>query len=277
LSTTRQEHFTEIVPYHELAHQWWGNTVSWHSYHDQWITEGIANYIALLFADTRKDSDRALRVWLGRYRDALTAQIPGRRDVPDTSVDSTGPLELGYRLHSSVNPSGYEQVVYAKSTWVFHMLRMMLRDSQAKDPDERFTKLLRSLVESHRGGALSTEDLEAAVQKVMLPHMDLEGGHSMSWFFDQWVRGTGIPHYKAEFTVQGSGDHLVVKGVLNQTGVSPDFLARVPLYASITGGKPVLLGIVTTAGDKTSFRFVTKNIPKRLLIDPELTLLCVAD
>ena len=276
LSTARQEHFTEIVPYHELAHQWWGNQVAWHSYRDQWITEGIANYVALLFAETRKDSNHALKVWLNRYRDSLSSRIPGNPDSAEDSVDSTGPLALGYRLRSSMNLVGYEQVVYAKATWVVHMLRMMLRDPQAKDPDERFARLLRSLIESHRGGALTTDDLEHAVQKIMLPSMDLEGGRSMSWFFDQWVRGTGIPHYKVEFTAKRSGEQFVVKGVLNQDGVPPEFLARVPLFAT-AGGKPVFLGHVTTTGSQTSFRFVTSFDLKRILIDPELTLLCVAD
>jgi aminopeptidase N len=106
--------------------------------------------------------------------------------------------------------------------------------------------------------------------------MDLEGGRSMSWFFDQWVRGTGIPHYKVEFTAKRSGEQFVVKGVLNQDGVPPEFLARVPLFAA-AGGKQVFLGHVTTTGSQTSFRFVTTFDPKRILIDPELTLLCVAD
>jgi len=67
LSTTGQEHFTELVPYHEVAHQWWGNVVAWSSYRDQWIDEAIANYLALLFADTKKNPDHTLHVWLARY------------------------------------------------------------------------------------------------------------------------------------------------------------------------------------------------------------------
>src|SRR5271170_4095617 len=63
LSSTRQEAFTEIVPYHEVAHQWWGNVVAWSSYRDQWIDEAIANYLALLFAESRKPSEHAVRVW----------------------------------------------------------------------------------------------------------------------------------------------------------------------------------------------------------------------
>jgi len=39
LSTASQEHFTELVPYHEVAHQWWGNVVAWSSYRDNGLTK----------------------------------------------------------------------------------------------------------------------------------------------------------------------------------------------------------------------------------------------
>jgi aminopeptidase N len=107
--------------------------------------------------------------------------------------------------------------------------------------------------------------------------MDLEGGHLMAWFFDQWVRGTGIPHYKVDFSVQASGDQFVVKGVLHQTGVPAGFLARVPLFAARPGGKPLLLGTVATNGADTTFRLATRVAPKHILIDYELTLLCQVD
>ncbi len=275
LNEAHQDHFTEIVPYHEVAHQWWGNLVVWHSYRDQWICEGLANYISLLFADSRKDSDHALNIWLARYRDNLLSKIPGKEDT----IDSSGPLALGFRLNSSVNPKGYEEVVYAKATWIFHMLRMMLRDPLAKDPDARFVALLRGLAESHRDAALTTGDLQSAVEKVMLPAMNLEDNHSMDWFFDQYVRGTGIPQYKVDFTLQKStaGEQYIVKGVLHQSNVPDDFLASVPLYVSYTGGKPILLGRVVTTGANTTFRFTTRVSPKHILIDPELTLLAQAD
>lgn len=273
LNASGQEHFTEIVPYHEVAHQWWGNLVVWHSYHDQWICEGLANYIALLFAESHKDFGHPLNTWLGRYRDTLVSNLSGKDDI----VDSSGPLALGYRLNSSVNPIGYEEVTYAKATWVFHMLRMMLREPSAKDPDERFTGMLRSLAQSHKDAALSTDDLQQAVEKVMFPAMDLEGGHSMAWFFDEWIRGTGIPRYKVDYTVQKSGEQFIVKGVLHQSGVPDNFLASVPLYASYAGGKPIPLGRVVADGADTSFRFVTRVDPKHILIDPETTLLCVTN
>ena len=73
------------------------------------------------------------------------------------------------------------------------MLREMLRDPHAAEPDAKFAGLLRSLAEAYREAPLSTENLQRAVEHLMTPAMDVQGDHSMSWFFDEWVRSTGIP------------------------------------------------------------------------------------
>ncbi len=279
LNARAQEQFTDIAPYHEAAHQWWGNVVGWGSYHDQWIHEGLSNYIALMYVDTKKNPDHTLNAWLERYRKELVAKEPGR----SAPAESEGPLEMGYRLRSSQSPTAFDRITYGKGTWVFHMLRMMLRDpaaaaaakSNPAGPDARFAQLLRSLLETHRGRALTGEDLQRAVEKVMTPAMALEGGRSMDWFFDQWVRATGIPRYTVEFNVREQGNRFLVRGTLKQNGVPESFIAPVPLYAAAPGGKPVLLGTVVTSGPETSFQFTAAARPKRLLIDPQLTLLCL--
>jgi hypothetical protein len=99
----------------------------------------------------------------------------------------------------------------------------------------------------------------------------------MEWFFDQWVRGTGIPHYHVEFTTQNTEKGFLVKGTLLQTGVPRSFISPVPLYASTGPGHSVYLGTVIAEGAKTTFRFTTPVSPHKLLIDPELTLLCVSE
>ncbi|MBI3668790.1 MAG: hypothetical protein HY237_03280 [Acidobacteria bacterium] len=273
ISERVQEGFTEIVPYHEVAHQWWGNLVTWENYRDQWICEGIANYLALLYADSRRTAPRALHAWLERYRTELTEKQAGQ----DAPADAAGPLVLGYRLRSSRAPNAYDRVVYDKGAWIFHMLRVMLRDPAGKNPDARFAGLLRSLLESHRYRTLTTEDLQRAVEKVMTPTMALEGGRSMDWFFDQWVRASGIPRYSVEFTVRPGAEGFVVRGRLKQSDVPETFIAAVPLYATRPGGKPVLLGTVVTSGERTPFQFVSRVAPKRLLIDSQLTLLCMTE
>ena len=61
-----------------------------------------------------------------------------------------------------------------------------------------------------------------------------------------------------------------------QKNVPDDFVLRVPIYGQTQGSKPAFLGHVVTSGEVTSFQFVTAALPKRLLIDPQMTLLCVS-
>ena len=297
LSTSVQEHFSDLAPFHEVAHEWWGNLVGWSSYRDQWIDEAIANYLAVLFANTQKNPEHTLRVWMERFRQKLVTKPsdarasisqPASSDSPisgfalgnpDSSEDrpaDVGALVLGNRLDSSRSPEAYQQIVYAKGTWVIHMIREMLRQPGSKTPDARFQALLRQLVWKYSYRALSTPDLQREVEAVMTPAMDLEGGRSMDWFFEQWVRGTGVPHYGVEFSVAPTEKGFSVRGKLLQSDVPRSFIAPVPLYFN-DGGRHVYLGTVNTTGPETSFHFNATVAPRKLLIDPQLTLLCTTD
>ena len=272
ISASVQERFTEIVPYHEVAHQWWGNVVGWKSYRDQWIDEAIANYLALLFAESQKKTDHTLRVWLERFRKQLVDRYP----EADIAAADIGPLSAGSRLNSSKSPYGYETIIYAKGAWVIHMLREMLRQPGTTNPDARFTALLKTISEKYAYRAFTTEDFQREVEAVMTAKMDLEGGRSMEWFFEQWVKGTGIPHYQVEFTAHRAGTGYQIRGKLLQTGVPRSFIASVPLYAAGGTGKNVLLGNVTAAGPETDFHFSVQAPPHKILIDPQMTLLCTS-
>lgn len=273
LNTKGQEQFNDLVPYHEVAHQWWGNVVAWSSYRDQWIDEAIANYLALLFADSQKIPNHTLRVWLARFRQQLVEKSAG--NAPPAG--DIGALTLGTRLDSSKLPNGYETVIYTKGAWIFHMLHEMLRRPGDKNPDARFAALLRAIATKYAYRAFSTEDLQHEVEAVMSPGMDLEGGRSMDWFFDEWVRGTGIPHYRVEFTARPSEKGFVVHGKLFQTGVPRSFIASVPLYASGGAVRNAFLGAVLAIGPETSFQFLTQTRPGKIVIDPQVTLLCTTE
>jgi hypothetical protein len=272
LTTTGQEHFTELVPYHEVAHQWWGNVVGWSSYRDQWINEAIADYLALLFADTKKNPDHTLHVWLARYRKQLVEKSPGAAE-PASEI---GAPVLGSRLNSSKSPGAYEQIIYSKGAWIIHMLREMLRQPGTKNPHARFAALLQTLVTKYAYRALSTEDLQREVEAVMTPAMDLEGGRSMEWFFSEWVRGTGIPRYRVEFTAHHTEKGYLIHGKLFQTGVPRSFIASVPLYAGSMGHN-TFIGTVIAAGPETPFHFVSQTSPRKIVVDPQMTLLCTSE
>jgi len=92
MSGNTKEALERNIPYHEVAHQWWGNVVGWDSYRDQWITEGLANYIALVGADAEKLATTC----------SLTGSLLSER--PDftccgagNTVEDAGPLVHGVR------------------------------------------------------------------------------------------------------------------------------------------------------------------------------------
>jgi aminopeptidase N len=210
---------------------------------------------------------------LARYRQRLVEKFPNA----EQSAANIGALDLGNRLSSSKSPEGFEQVIYGKGSWVIHMVREMLRQPGAKDPDARFVALLHTLASKYAYRALSSADLQREIEAVMTPAMDLDGGRSMEWFFEDWVRGTGVPHYRVEFSVHRSEKGVVVRGKLFQQGVPRSFVAPVPLYASGVGTRPTPLGIVIAAGPETAFHFTTESVPAKIIIDPHMTLLCVSE
>ena len=268
LSESGQEHFHDLVPFHEVAHQWWGNVVGWSSYRDQWIDEGLANYVALLFADSQKIPEHKLRLWLDRYRKRLV-----EKDSLETAPAEIGSMDLGFRLDSSHNPEGFDLLVYGKGSWFFHMLREMLREPSTKNPDARFISFLHTLQTKYAYRALSTDDLQREIELVMTPAMAIEGRRSMDWFFADWVHGTGVPHYRIEYSTRRSEKGFAVKGKLLQTGVAGSFVAPVPIYSS-NGG---YLGRVIASGAETPFHFNSTRELGKLLIDPQMTLLCIID
>jgi hypothetical protein len=107
--------------------------------------------------------------------------------------------------------------------------------------------------------------------------MALEGGRSMEWFFEQWVRGTGIPHYRVQFTVHPSEKGYLIRGKLFQSGVPRSFIAPVPLYANNGAAHLAALGTVMAEGPETSFHFTTPTLLRKIVIDPQMTLLCVPE
>lgn len=273
LAAEAQEEVQRLVPYHEVAHQWWGNVVDAASYRDVWLEEAMADYLSLMYDESRHPGKHSMDHWLSTYRDALLAKEPSS----DETIEQAGPLDFGYRVDSSKSPDAYNTIIYDKGAWVIHMLRMMLRDPRAKNPDMRFEELLRNVLAKHRFQPLSTGQFEEEVNHLMTRSMDLESDRSMDWFFDEWVRSTGIPEYSVMFHVRPRGDGFEIDGTLQQNGVPNYFTESVPIYETLTnpqGKQAIYLGNVVTTGTSTDFHFEARVHPQKLAIDPEHTILC---
>jgi len=49
-----QIELTDFFRAHESSHMWWGHRMGWKSYHDQWLSEGFAQFLGLLYVQFRK-------------------------------------------------------------------------------------------------------------------------------------------------------------------------------------------------------------------------------
>jgi len=276
LSPAAQQLFDTLMPAHEIAHQWWGNAVGWRDYHDQWMAEALANYAALLYADSATSSagDQSApgAALLARYRRELLR--PTRQGRPYAAA---GPLTLGLRLNTSQVPDAYNTVIYDKGTWVIHMLRELLRDPTAPDPDSRFFADLRGFRERFEGRLATSADLQRAFETRLPTALDLTQDGRLSWFFHEWLDSTELPRYQLG-NVRWSDERGLrrVTGTLRQLEVADSFLMPVPLFLS-DGTTRVPLGRVVVEGHAAEFSFTTAARGTTLLIDPENSILKKSD
>lgn len=230
---------TDFFRAHESSHQWWGQRVGWKSYHDQWLSEGFADFSGILYVQYRQNMKEALNQWR-KEKDLLR-----KKDQLGHSRDSLGPIWMGRRIRSSESDAAaYQDLVYAKGAYVLHMLQMQLWDGRSADPDHLFKDMMQDYCKTFDNKPASTEDFKAIVEKHMTPAMDLDENHKMDWFFDQYVYGTGQPQYNfraaLEYTPDGK-THL--KGELTRTGTSDTWKDAVPVYAHM-GDKTMKMGIL---------------------------------
>ena len=235
------DNFWEYVEPHEIAHLWWGHAVGWDSYHDQWMSEGFAEFSASLFVEQiMHDEHKFIEFW-NDQRDLITQARPQTRDHKPYTV---GPVTQGYRLNSGKTGSIARFMIYPKGAYILHMLREMMYDR--KDGDKRFMAMMQDFVKTYYNRDVSTEDFKQTVEKHMTQQMDLDGNHRMDWFFNQWVYGTELPSYKFEYKFDGN----TLSGQLTQSGVSDNFRMLVPIYVDFGKGW-MRLGEATVAGNST--------------------------
>jgi hypothetical protein len=269
-----QAAFRHLVLPHETAHQWWGDLVGWRSYRDQWIVEALSNYSALMMLETQ-NPEEFHKVMEGYRTDLL------QKSKEDEPLRNAGPVTMGLRLNSSHFPSGYEAISYGRGTWLFHMLRHMLLDAESAKAakgtrptaEEPFVRALRRVRERYSDRDIGTRELLAVFAEDLPPSLWYERRKSLDWFLEGWVQGTAVPRFSVQsvkYTAKANG--TMVSGVILQKDAPSDLVTAVPVYA-VVGGKPSLIGQVFADGPETPFHFTAPAGAKRILLDPNQTLL----
>jgi aminopeptidase N len=160
------EDFPQFFLAHELAHQFWGQAVAGENYHEQWISEGFAQFFTLLYAQKTRPKDAVAGIFRQMYKSAV-------------EVSDQGPIWLGYRLgHMKSDSRVFRATVYNKSALVLHMLQRLMGETA-------FSRGLQRFYGQSRFRRVGTDDLRSA--------METEYGRSLERFFERWVYGADIP------------------------------------------------------------------------------------
>ncbi len=159
---------------HEVAHQWWGHAVGWKNYHEQWLSEGFAQYFAAMYAEKERPGN-------------VMANLV--RQMRHTAIDSSdqGPVYLGYRLgHIRGDDRAFRAIVYNKGAMVLHMLRRLIGD-------EQFFTGLRTFYTTWKFHKAGTDDFRVVMERV--------SGRDLKRFFETWIYSTEIPEVKFAYRV----------------------------------------------------------------------------
>ena len=223
---------------HELGHQWWGQAVGWKNYHEQWLSEGFAQYFAAMFSEKEKGTDT--------FDDVLRQM---RRWAIETSPQ--GPVYLGYRLgHIKGDSRVFRAVIYNKAAMVLHMLRHLVGD-------EAFFRGVRAFYAEWRFRKAGTDDLRVAMEKA--------SGQDLNAFFETWIYRTGIPRLEVRHTVQGS---TAVVTIEQRGEVMPVPVTITLVYA---GGNTERLTIPVTEQSVTRTLPLTGTL-RQLVVNQEQSL-----
>lgn len=232
----------EDVVAHEIAHQWFGDSVTESTWADLWLSEGFATYFAGLFIE-KHDGDDAFR----EYMQDAAARYFAFEKQHNAPIHDTETLDLMKLLNSNN---------YEKGAWVLHMLRERIGD-------EAFFKGLRDYYNSHRDANATTEDLRRALEK--------SSGKNLKQFFARWIYGKGHPMYQVNWgsMERHAGAFLIVE--LKQLQDGEVFVDPVPIEFTVNGQKKVETIYPKSKLTRVSIRLDAN--PTSVEVDPKGTLL----
>jgi hypothetical protein len=263
LGIDQHKEVTDFFRAHEVSHQWWGHRVGWKSYHDQWMSEGFAQFSGNLYVHMRQN----LKEYLIRIREDRRQLL--QKDFRGRTYESLGPVWLGERLlNSSESPEAYWTVIYNKGGLILHMLRMMLFDpGNAQNPEHRFMAMMQEFTRTYDNKPASTEDFKSVAEKYMIPAMNIEGNGKLDWFFRQYVYGTGIPQYSFRYSAQPAPDgKYKITATIAQSGVPDGWKDILPIYIH-QGNNVSLLGWTRATQKENKVEFTLPFNPTKISLN----------
>lgn len=221
---------------HELAHQWWGNSVTYGKWEDIWLSEGMATYTEQLF----------LEHYWGR------AAAKATRTAVFNNVMSQSGGSVWVNDTTNVNRIFDGRLTYNKGAAVAHMLRYMAPQ------DSLYFAGLRAYQQQYKYGNAVTADLQQVMQQTYNNPLDS--------FFRQWIYGQGYPLFSVSWDQYLGWTIIRVK----QTTSHPSVKAfQLPLQLKLVYGSndtTITFNVTDTLND---FHISLGPLIDTIIVDPD--------
>ncbi|MBU3076833.1 M1 family metallopeptidase [Sphingomonas quercus] len=227
---------------HEIAHQWFGDSVTEATWGDVWLSEGFATYFSDLYTEHFDGRDAFVASLRSERDGALSAERRERIPVIGADDEAAGP-------HLT-------QVQYRKGGWVLHMLRQQMTSPA-------FFKAIRLYYDRHKGGHATTEDLRATMEEV--------SGQQLGWFFDQWLTRVDSPRLAVTWRYDARA--RAVRVTATQTQPGDPYRLPIELGLADAVGGALRTSTVTMDRKAQEFTIAAPTRPAELVLDPETRLL----
>ncbi len=226
---------------HELAHQWFGDLLTCRDWSHGWLNEGFATYFDALFTEAGRGTDE-FKLQMRQNGEAYIQADSSQYRRPIVSNVYNEPIDI------------FDRQLYEKGSCVLHMLRHELGDAL-------FWKAIRHYVAKHRGGNVTTPDLQRAIEE--------STGRNMDAFFDQWVYGAGHPNITLsyEWDEKAKQAKLTVKQTQSADQGGREVFVT-PVDVSFAVGRRQESFRIQLSEREQSFYFPLASRPKMVRFDP---------
>ena len=222
------DNFPEFFLAHELAHQWWGQGVGWQNYHEQWLSEGFAQYFAALYAERRRGAD----TFAGDH--PIDEPLGGRDLRPGSRVP-----RLPARAHQERRA---------------HHARARLQ--QGRDGAAHAAAPASATTRSSRrcGGSTPSIDSPRRAPTRCAAAFETESKRDLTRFFEQWIYGSDLPGVRWTTKTEGQGAEQALVIRIEQQG---DRVFDFPLTVTLQMADGAVKDVVVAVTD----RVVEQRIP----------------
>ena len=227
---------------HEIAHQWFGNSVTERDWDDVWLSEGFATYFTHLYTEHVEGRDAFVR----GLRQSRERVFETEEKTPDTPIVHRNLSDMKRVLN---------QLVYQKGGWVLHMLRQEIGTNA-------FWSGIRDYYRRYRDQNASTDDFRQV--------MEHAGGKDLRWFFTQWLTRSGVPELGGQWRFVSARQRLEI--VLRQKQKADPY--QLHLDVGIVGADGATrTERVAFDGREHRIEVAAQTRPSAVIIDPDTWLL----